>query len=368
MFEKYKEAKEKRSHFGMSKREYYKLVFMGLIALGCLVVIILNWGALTGSVGTEVEIPSTPVPEGVTVKQMRADDPEAMKKFDELKEKLRQERLKTAGEVGELELPEIPKPPEEWKEDPDIWKQVNDSAVDVIEEQVMLYALHQLNSMSQEEINQKIQEDGNIPYSDFTENPSQFRGKFVEITGTLYLLENQVMSPNRSGLNQFWYGLIYNQQYRRYRRAYFYIFDKDREWMTHEEARAKGLTRNGDLVKIKGVFIKLYTNTTEKGVKMTYPFIIARKLEETRNVTVKEQYPWGMLWVVGVLFAAVFTIFFIVMRRDIKVDERFAHSRVHKKAKLVSNELARKLSNKPKSETKDDSDMPEAPNKPENTG
>ena len=113
---------------------------------------------------------------------------------------------------------------------------------------------------------------------------------------------------------------------------------------------ARKLTRNGDLVTIHGVFVKLYRNTTEGGVVMTYPFIIGRKLEKAEGMTMRGhwQYSWPMLAFIGAGLSAVFIIFFLAMRRDHKTSEAFLHGRKHKKAGLVSNELARKVASKGK--------------------
>jgi hypothetical protein len=360
MFEKYKELKKKRDHFGMSKREYYKFMFMILIMVVCVVAIFMVWPRPDSHEGTQVDIPVTgdarielPREQGI-----KAGSKEAKDKFDELRDKLIQQRQDSEGDTGELKLPEIPKPPSPWEPDEEIWKQVDDAAMDQVEEQVILYALHQLNSMTQEEILKKVAEDGSIPPSDFMEHPADYRGKFVSITGTLMSLENRILAPNRSGLNQYWYGLLYNQRQNPYRKFYFYIFDKDQEWLTQEEARSRDLSRNGDLVTVNGIFIKLYRNRTEGGAILTYPFIVARKLERARGITMRGQwqYSWVMLTVMGAVLGGVFIFFFIAMRRDRREGEKFLHSRKYKKAGLVKNEVARKVAAKAKSK----SSQPEA--------
>ncbi len=354
MFEKYKDTKEKRSHFGMSKKEHYKIMFMALITLGCLVVIVLQWGGpSTSKEGTPVEIPRgqrIQVPGG----DLRAGSREARDRFDQLKDRLVRERAQPPGEGEKLVLPEIPKPPTPWEPDTEIWKQVDDAKIDQLEEQVILYALHQLNSMTQEEIKKKVEEDGYIPAADFIEHPEDFRGKFVSVTGTLQTMQNWVKSPNRSGVNQYWDGLLYNQHLDPSRRVYFYVFDKDREWLTQEQAMARKLTKIGELVTIHGIFIKLYRSTTEGGVVMVYPFIIGRKLEKARGITMRGQwqYSWPMLVFIGAGLSAVFIIFFFAMRRDRKSTDAFLHGRKYKKAGLVSNELARKVAAKGKGKEK----------------
>jgi hypothetical protein len=222
----------------------------------------------------------------------------------------------------------------------------------VLEDHVVDYALHQLNSMTQEQIDKKVIEDGDIPPSDYTEHPEQYRGKFVSITGTLLTLENRyIPGETRSGVNQIWIGNIYNQRQKNYRKFYFYIFDKDREWVTEQETRRKRLSKNGDLVTLNGIFIKVYRNHTEGGGIEAYPFIVGRRLHLSKEPTYQESYPWSMLAVVGVLFGGVFAFFFLAMRRDSKMDEEFTQSRKRKRAKLVSNEEVRKIVGKKKSES-----------------
>ncbi len=370
MFEKYKDLKDKRKHMGMSKREYYKFLFMGLVLVACFVVIALQWGPTSKpKEGTEIGIDDDLPKNRRDMEIRRANDPGAVKKFyEELAKSKRQLEKseqgttkdegngKNEGDDGktgqttdkaakprELELPDIPPPPTPWKAEPEIWKQVDDSVADKLEEQVVDYALHELNSMTQEEIDKKVMEDGNIPPSDYTEHPEQFRGKFVSITGTLLTLENRcIPGETRSGVNQIWIGNIYNQRQKNYRKFYFYIFDKHREWVTEQETRQKQLSRNGDLVTLNGIFVKIYRNHTEGGGIEAYPFIVGRRLELTKDATYEESYPWGMLAVVGVLFGGVFLFFFLAMRRDRKMDDEFTQSRKHKRAKLVSNEEVRK--------------------------
>lgn len=370
MFEKYRDLKDKRKHLGMSKREYYKFLFMGLVMVIVFVVLVLQWGPSSGKKeGTEVEIGDDLPRDRRGMEVRRAGDPEAQKKFYEELAKSRRlqeaaergtpgdEGTKEAGQEGEkpgntedaagtgekLALPKIPEPPTPWKAEPEIWKQVDDSLADRLEEQVVDYALHQLNSMTQEEIDKKVIEDGEIPASDYTENPEQYRGKFVSITGTLLTLENRyIPGDTRSGINQIWVGNIYNQRQKNYRKFYFYIFDKDREWVTEQETRQKCLSRNGDLVTLNGIFVKVYRNHTEGGGIEAYPFLVGRRLHLTQDPTYEESYPWGMLAVVGVILGGVFVFFFLAMRRDRKVDEEFTQSRKHKRAKLVDNEQVRK--------------------------
>ena len=57
MFEKYKEIKEKREHFGMTKKEYFKFLVLILVALLCVVVLMYAWPRATRQEGTEVDIP-----------------------------------------------------------------------------------------------------------------------------------------------------------------------------------------------------------------------------------------------------------------------------------------------------------------------
>lgn len=350
MFEKYKELKKKRTHLGMSGKEYFKFVIMVLVALACLVVLMYAWPRAEPEEGTPVEIPRDigriEMPTGET----KAGEAGTQDRFEKLRDQLLNRRREAGDESGELALPEIPKPPAPWEPDSEIWKQVDDASTDQLEEQVVLYALHQLNSMTQEEILKKVEEDGNIPPSDFMQHPGEYRGKFVSITGTLMYMENQILPPNRSGLNLYWYGLLYNQRHKPYRKFYFYIFDKDREWLTQQEARSRDLSRNGDLVTVNGIFVKLYRNCTEGGAIMTYPFIVARKLEPAQDITLRGQwqYSWVMLTVITVVLGGVFIFLFIAMRRDRKEGDAFLHSRKYRKAGLVTNEQARKAAAKAK--------------------
>jgi hypothetical protein len=348
MFEKYKNLKQKRNHFGMSKKEYYKLIFLAFIAVACFAVLAYSWSRPASPPGTEVKIPKEDPNAGLPMKVEKAGDKGAKFEFQEELEKRRKKRVDTAAEPEEIKVPEIPRPPTPWKQDSEIWKQVDDAALDQLEWQVALYALHRVNSMTQEEIRKKVAED-NVAPADFMEHPAEHRGKFVSITGTLINMENQVLDQNRSGIGQYWDGLIYNQRHKSYRRFYYFIFEKDREWVSQQAVRNQDLTRNGDLVTLSGIFIKLYRNTTQGGQERIYPFIIGRKFEPARGPTVQGQYPWAMLSIVGIIFAIVFAGFFLAMHRDRKDDEAFLHSRKHKKAALVNNEKIRQAAAKAKS-------------------
>jgi hypothetical protein len=308
--------------------------------------------------GTEITIPKED-PGAVPMKVQKAGDKSAKKEFDRILDDIRKTRGEDSGKPENIALPEIPKPPTPWKEDAEIWKQVEDATLDQLEWQVILYALHQLNSMSQEEIKQRVAKDNVVP-ADFMEHPEDYRGKFVSITGTLMNMGNQYIDSNRSGLTQYWDGLIYNQRHKTYRWFYYYYFDKDREWFSQQDARNRDLTRNGDLVTINGIFIKLYRNCTEGGATVTYPFIIGRRFEPAKGLTMKGQwqFSWGILTVIGVVIGGVFIFLFVAMRRDRKESDSFLHSRKHKKAGLVNNEQLRQVTAKAKgkgaSETKEE--------------
>lgn len=349
MFEKYKERKEKQSHLGMSKREYYKVIIMALVAVICLVVILLHWGSIAGTTGTEVTLPKpTQTIEMPGERPRKAGEKGAREEFKKVLDKLRKQQESARGEPEKVEPPPLPKPPAPWESDPDIWNQVDDLAVDQFEEQMVYYVLHQLNSMTQEKIDEQVARDGWIPSSDYASCPGDYRGKFVSITGTLMIIDNLFLPENRSGLQQVWYGIIYSQRQKPYRKFYFYIFDKDREWLTQQESNMRRLNRNGDLVTLNGVFVKLYRNRVEGGTIMTYPFIVARKLKAARGPTMAGQYPWAWLVPVCVGLAAVFIVLFLAMHRDRKADEAFLQSRKQKRGAKVSNELARRLTGKSK--------------------
>jgi hypothetical protein len=166
-------------------------------------------------------------------------------------------------------------------------------------------------------------------------------------------MENQYLDSNRSGLTQYWDGLIYNQRHKTYRRFYYYIFDKDREWFSQQEARSQELTRNGDLVTLNGIFVKLYRNSTQGGATMVYPFIIARKFEQGKGLTMKGQwqFSWGILAVIGVVIGGIFVFLFMAMRRDRLDSESFMSTRKHKKAELVNNESLREAAARAKGKT-----------------
>ncbi len=334
MFEDHKERKEKRSLFGMSKAESIKVLIMVFVFLLCLVFLIYYLGDRPApKPGTEVNIPGpdTAIEPG-RLAPGKFGDKGAVNDLKKLRDELIKKRDEQQAE--DFELPPIPKPPTAWEPDPDVWKQVRDDAIDVLEEPAICYALHQLNSMTPEEIDAGVE----LFSSDAAKHPEEYRGKFVSITGTLMTLENAPLPENRSGLNQIWWGLIYNQ---RHKKIFFYIFDKDREWFTQDEASARGLTRRGDLVTLNGVFFKMYRNHTERNVVAVYPFMIGRRLKLQRAVTASESYPWQMLIGVGVILGGVFALFFVLTHRDRHKGDAFLHSRKYKKASLVSNEAAR---------------------------
>lgn len=339
MFEKYKKQREERGFLGMSGKEVTRIVILVLFGIIFLVFVSLQWPATSKK---------PPEEEGVVVPQVRrAGDREAPAAFEIEKEK----GLLKQRETGEIPLApgplEYPKPPTPFVEEPGIWSQVDDNAVNVLEEKPLNYALHQINSMTQEEIEKRVKEDGNLTEDQYCRNPAKYRGKFVSITGTLIELEWNRLPPNRSGLNMVWVGTLYNQQNMTYRKYYFYVTRKDAEYITNKYAYAQGLARNGDLVRLDGIFVKLYRAEVEggNGAVLTFPFVVGRELIKIEEPTYKDiysSYPWFLsMTVVMSIMALAAGVIFIAARRASKARIEFKKGLLHKLGKRVNNEFIR---------------------------
>jgi hypothetical protein len=334
VFEKYKERQKNKGFLGMTNKEVTRLFFVGFLAVLCFVIISLMLPTVRTKPPAEEE-------EGVPVQ--RAGEPGAPEAFEIEKERLFREEQARGEVVPTLKPLEYPEPPTPFVEEPGIWSQVKDEAVNVLEKEPLYYALHQINSMAQEEIEKRVKEDGNLTEEEYGKAPAKYRGKFVSIAGNLRILEDIPLSPNRSGVNRIWLGTLYNQQNKRFKNYYFYVTRKDGDYITYDYCRAKDLSGNGDVVRLDGIFVKLYTYEVEgvRGVIMTYPFIIGRELVKIKEPTYSELYSWGLPSVVAAIIGLVIVVIFFAVRRDIKADKEFKREMHGKLKKRVDDEFIR---------------------------
>lgn len=321
---------------GMTGKDITKFFFIAFLAILCLVVISLMWPTFRTRRAEVKE-------EGVLVPQeRRAGDRDAQKAFEYEKRK----RITETEEEGEVPLTpkplEYPEPPTPFVEEPGIWSEVRDEAPNVLEEQPLYYALHQINSMTQDQIEKRVKEDGDLTEAEYGTNPAKYRGKFVSIAGTLIELEERDLpTNNRSGLNQIWVGTLYNQRNKKFRKYFFYVARKDMDYVTQTYCRAKELSRNGDAVRLDGVFVKLYRTEIEGagGGTVIYPFIIGRELVIIKEPTYTELYPWGAMSVVAAIIGGIFVVIFFAVRRDIKGDKKFKREMHEKLKKRIDDEF-----------------------------
>ena len=336
MFEKYKERQKDKGFLGMTSKEVTRLFFVGFLVVLCFVIISLMLPTVPTKQPGEEE-------EGLMVTPERVGDQGGLKALEFERERL----IKEARERGEipssLEPLEYPPPPTPFVEELGIWSQVKDEAVNVLEIPVLYYALHQINSMTQEEIEKRVKEDGNLTEEEYGRAPAKYRGKFISIAGNLRELEARPLSSNRSGVNQIWDGALYSQQNKKFRKYYFYVTRKDADFITQAYIKAKNLSGVGDVVRFDGIFVKLYRAEAEDapGWIETRPFIIGRELVKIKDPTYSEIYSWGLPSVVAAIIGLVIVVIFFAVRRDIKADKEFKKEMHGKLKKRVDNEFIR---------------------------
>jgi hypothetical protein len=358
VFEKYKERQKDKGFLGLTSREVTRLFFVGFLVVLCFVIISLMLPTVRTKPPAEEE-------RGVVVR--RAGEPGAQKAFELETERLLREARERGEIPSSLEPLEYPPPPTPFVEEPGIWSQVKDEAVNVLEEPVLYYALHQINSMTQEEIEKRVKEDGSLTEEEYGRDPAKYRGKFVRIEGNLRWLDTRPLSPNRSGVSRRWDGMIYNQQNKKFRNYYFYITRKDGDYITYDYCRAKDLSGNGDVVRLDGIFVKLYRTEVEStpGLTVTYPFIIGRELVKIKEPTYSELYSWGLPSVVAGIIGLVIVVIFFAVRRDIKADKEFKREMHGKLKKRVDNEFIRAHSKTHTEDKPGECGKGEPPQKPE---
>ncbi|MCX7704461.1 MAG: hypothetical protein N2234_10285 [Planctomycetota bacterium] len=310
MLDKFKQ--KEKEFMGMSKGEFVRLCAMLILMLLVLISLI---AVLPTYMSKPQERKKTP--EGMRVDippktPERIDDSEESKKYM----KWLNEKFGGKGGSGETSSdilpPKPPSPKEAFKENPEMWNKVVDNS-DYLPDDVQVYVLHMLNSMSAEEIEKKAEE---IHLRTAVTNPKEYRGKFVHVRGRLISLENRTLNDNVSGITQFWLGKLYRTE--NPSSVLFIIFEKDREFEADPYM--------GDDVELSGVFVMmLETVYEEKGkeVRRIEPFLIARRLVYLPPHSMMADFPWtAMLIVSGVILALV--VFLIIKARlELKESEKF---------------------------------------------
>ncbi|MFH1423315.1 MAG: hypothetical protein ABIH42_11480 [Planctomycetota bacterium] len=341
MFEKYKTQNKERSYWGMSTKETIKVFLIILFAALCLIVLCMEWP--TPPTQQEREEITIPV-------NKRVGDIDSQRQFEDIKQRMIDEQQTDDTLTGN----DYPEPPTEFAEEPDIWNQVRDEAINVLEEPVLYYVLHQINSMTQEEVEKRVKQDGELTENEYGNAPGKYRGKFISVEGTLVELENRPIEPNRSGLNQIWVGRIYNQQNKKYNNFYFYITRKDMQYITQTYCKAKDLTRNGDTIRLDGIFVKLYRTEIEgaAGAVITYPFLIGRELIKIKEPTYEDVYPKGPIAVISLLLMLFIVAIFISIRKDKKSEEETKKKFLQHKHKHIPSKLRKSPADKKDNENK----------------
>lgn len=327
MFEKYRKKKEQMEFVGMRKGEYIRFIAM-LIVMGVIVLFLFivlpeyfvkkdrEREGLPTKGRTKI-LPPREIPERIGDKYTEEYKKYLNKKLEELKE----------GETTDSDIlePKVPPPRVPFKENPDIWKKVVDKA-DYIPADVQEYVFHMLNSMTQEEIDERAEA---VSLKTAVGNPKEFRGEFVHVIGRLLNLENRFVKKkeNPSGVTQFWLGRLWRIDDPK--TVLFCIFDKDREFECDAYM--------GDDVELTGVFVMMLNSDYETKT-MVEPFVIGRKLKIYRSPSMFENFPWVTMLIIGAVMVGLLMFFILKARAELKETEKFMQK---VRAKMMDAVMAR---------------------------
>ena len=324
MFERYKAEKEKYRYWGMSRGDMIRLGAMALVFLLCIVLFVAFLPGFLANIPEETE-GGRPVMQKVQPAKTpkRYGEDVARERLEQMK-KERIEQMRRNGEKNPLEdlgspIPGVPKPLEEFKEDPAVYEGLHDKA-EFLPEKAIIYTLHRLNSMDRDELHRKVREEG-IPLQEALAAPDKSRGRFVHVEGNLVTIHNTYLDSNPSGVRQLWEGHIYSFGLSPFRNVYFLIFEKDREFTPY-----RGRSYHGDHVRLEGVFLNTWVTRYESGAKVEMPIVVGRRLTRVHTPPMFHDFPWAVMMIIGAAIVGLFMFFFFKTRAEIKRSDEFVRS------------------------------------------
>ncbi len=191
-----------------------------------------------------------------------------------------------AEEAATSSAPETPEPDPiaPFVENRDVLATVEDRKVDVIEDDAYYYLLHQVASLSDDEIAKLA--DGKIGFDQLKADPAAYRGKFVTVRGRLLNSWQEVTNrwPNKANAPWIWMFTLLDGN----KPIRVAVLDKEREYVVGSQG--------GEPVEVTGAFFKVhaYLSESEENTQpFEMPFIIARRVRPIRGPTFIESYPYG---------------------------------------------------------------------------
>jgi hypothetical protein len=315
----------------MSKGERGTLLFMVMLMIACGFFIYLF------------------VIKGSSKKKDDVLSAEKAEKFQRRFEEIRKRNLKkgaekaTSHDESEQHESELKEPKVPWKEDPQIWNNVQERVVGVEDNSVFWYLVHKMNSLSKEEIEAAAKETSGVSFDALHTNTDAYRGKIIEVSGRLAdYFENRrdFYAPSleemkeKTGVDHVWAISIIDGSLRNYQ---LYILEYPQKYTGPLKVGA-----SGSLVRCKAAFWKVHSFMNQRNAEASCYLLVGKFLEKGRKVTPAQTYPWQLATVVFVLIGLTGLVIFFKYTRDVKQEKAFAKEFRAKHPKRIDNELIKK--------------------------
>ncbi len=207
--------------------------------------------------------------------------------------------------------------------DPTIVAQVQDGALDVVEEPAFYQLVARLHFMSDEELERAPELHGGFTFEQLKspEGRDAARGRFIHLKGELLIpLFQRVLEryPNETGtdLAWVWQGVLRSSDYRGY---FVTVTDKDLD------------PDPGEPIELVAAFLKAYRFETAEGIK-TMPHVIAKRVRRLPPLVQRDAMHDPLLF--GVAGAFLFVVLAVWLyargsRTGAERFERWRHGRLH---------------------------------------
>ena len=198
--------------------------------------------------------------------------------------------------------------------DPEKLQEVQDGALDVVDEPALYHLAAYVRSLSDEDVQQELETKGSWTWKQLNTETGRdaARGKFKTIQGRFLIpLWQRVLEryPNEADLAWVWQGIFRVQN-----RGYFVtITDKNFE---------PEIGLSGTIVELDAAFLKGHAYESELGVKRM-PHVVARSM---RKVTPPKQWDYmnsELIWGSVVAFALIGALVFAYARASSRSEKKF---------------------------------------------